>query len=251
MVGFATPDDDTGRSMSCSDEFLEGFTPADLADDLEGYYVNLHSEAFPAGAVRGQLPVGTRIDAADVTSTWSIAADPDQVVGAGGEPGATASLRADLRQRRRGGLLPDHHRRRVRRLPVAGGHGQPHPRGTGGPGRPAAGRVRQPGAGRRDDPDGVRTSSGCAVTPQFTGTAANGVDNGRGATLADIEADPADYYVDVHTEGFAPGAVRGQFADPFVVTSRTTVSADALQVVGGGELGATGTWDLRMDRTRT
>jgi hypothetical protein len=62
------------------------------------------------------------------------------------------------------------------------------------------------------DPDGVRTSSGCAVTPQFTGTAANGVDNGLGATLADIEADPADYYVDVHTEDFAPGAVRGQFA---------------------------------------
>jgi hypothetical protein len=70
------PDDDTGRSISCADTFLEGFTPADLVDDLEGYYVNLHSEAFPAGAVRGQLPVGTRIEVADVTSTWSIEGGP-------------------------------------------------------------------------------------------------------------------------------------------------------------------------------
>jgi threonine dehydratase len=69
-----------------------------------------------------------------------------------------------------------------------------------------------------------------------------------GSTSPTIESDPTSFYVDVHTEDFAPGAVRGQFADPFTVTSRFTVEADAAQVVDGGEPGATGTWQLRVDR---
>jgi hypothetical protein len=96
VVSFATPDDGTGTSVSCVDEFLEGFEVADLAGDLEGYYVNVHSDAFPAGAVRGQLPFGTRIGEGDATSTFTIEADPDQVVGAGGEPGATATYELTL-----------------------------------------------------------------------------------------------------------------------------------------------------------
>jgi hypothetical protein len=212
VVGFATPDDDTGRSISCADTFLEGFTPADLVDDLEGYYVNLHSEAFPAGAVRGQLPVGTRIEVADVTSTWSIEADPDQVVGAGGEPGATATY--ELTFDSDAGVVcyvitTDGVSGDYQSPAVTANHIHEAPAGQAGPPRVA---FANPVPVDTSDPDGVRTSSGCAVTPQFTGTAANGVDNGLGATLADIEADPADYYVDVHTEDFAPGAVRGQFA---------------------------------------
>lgn len=248
VVPFATPDDETGTSLSCTDEFLEGFEVADLRDDLEGYYVNLHSDAFPAGAVRGQLPFGTRIADDAVTSTFSVSADPDQVVGAGGEPGATATYELTLDSVNgivcyevlTNGVSGDYSS-----PAVTANHIHEAAAGVAGPPRVA---FADPVPVDEGDPDGVRISSGCAVTPQLTGTAANGSDNGAGFDLADIESDPAAYYVDVHTEDFTPGAVRGQFADPFTVTSRFTVEADAAQVVDGGEPGATGTWQLRADR---
>jgi hypothetical protein len=248
VVPFATPDDDTGRSVSCIDGFAGGFTVADLTGDVEGYYVNLHSEAFPAGAVRGQLPFGTRIAEGDATSTVRIEADPDQVVGAGGEPGATATYELTIDSV--AGIVcydivTDGVSGAYASPAVTANHIHEAPAGEAGPPRVA---FADPVPVDEGDPDGERRSSGCAVTPQLTGTGADGVDNGAGFDLAEIEADPARYYVDVHTEEFTPGAVRGQFADPFTVTSRFTVEADAAQVPGGGEPGATGTWQLRADR---
>jgi hypothetical protein len=260
-IDLAVPDADgvaTGCTQDLSGLALPGLDPdpdfaiADVIADEEDHYINVHTEDFAAGAVRGQLPMGTFIADGDVTSTWSITADPDQVVGAGGEQGATAQYELTF-DSAAGVVCYD-----VTTDGVSGDYSSPAvtanhiheaPAGVAGPPRVA---FANPVPVDGDDPDGVRTSSGCAVTPQLTGTAVDGVDNGLGATLADVEADPADYYVDVHTEEFVPGAVRGQFADAFEVTSRFSIEADALQVVAdgepaAGEPGATGTWDLRMD----
>ena len=51
------------------------------------------------------------------------------------------------------------------------------------------------------------------MTGPFTTGAKNmstGADQGAGFTLAQIEADPAGFYVDTHTAAYVPGGVRGQ-----------------------------------------
>lgn len=67
-----------------------------------------------------------------------------------------------------------------------------------------------------DESDGELTASGCHHVPQATNT--GDPDNGVGFDLAEIEANPTNFYVDIHTEGFPGGAVRGQFVTPQVQT---------------------------------
>lgn len=60
--------------------------------------------------------------------------------------------------------------------------------------------------------DGPRSSAGCMQGPFTTGLTPDGADadSGTGFTLAQIEADPAAFSADTHTEDYSAGAVRGQ-----------------------------------------
>ncbi|MGJ9407467.1 CHRD domain-containing protein, partial [Nesterenkonia aurantiaca] len=74
--------------------------------------------------------------------------------------------------------------------------------------------------------DEPRTSSGCMAGPFMTGVEGDdGADTGEGFSLAEIEADPAGYYADPHTEEFVPGVVRGQLMQ---------VPLDGVETGGGG-----------------
>jgi hypothetical protein len=76
---------------------------------------------------------------------------------------------------------------------------------------------------------GLRTSTGCLQGPFTTGVTGNGgSDTGAGFTVAELEASPSDYYVDVHTTQFAGGAVRGQLlaASPAAGQSAAGPQAD-------------------------
>ncbi|HVL83207.1 MAG TPA: CHRD domain-containing protein [Pseudonocardia sp.] len=63
-----------------------------------------------------------------------------------------------------------------------------------------------------DAGDGTLRSEGCLQGPFTTGVAPEGTDTGEGFSLAQIEADPAGFYADVHTADFVPGALRGQLS---------------------------------------
>lgn len=61
-----------------------------------------------------------------------------------------------------------------------------------------------------DEGDGTLRSEGCMQGPFTTGIVANGADTGQAFSVARIEADPASFFTDTHTERYSAGAVRGQ-----------------------------------------
>jgi hypothetical protein len=54
VVPFPTAPDAEGMAMGCTNTSVEGLAES-IVTRPEGYYVNVHNEDFPAGAVRGQL----------------------------------------------------------------------------------------------------------------------------------------------------------------------------------------------------
>jgi hypothetical protein len=48
-----------GTSEGCTDPMEDAAILQEIVDDPAGYYVNLHTEDFPAGAIRGNLAAGT------------------------------------------------------------------------------------------------------------------------------------------------------------------------------------------------
>ena len=64
-------------------------------------------------------------------------------------------------------------------------------------------------------PDGTGGAAGCAADGDFN--LANSGDPDIATLLADIVANPGDYYVNVHTSDFPAGAVRGQLAGMVMV----------------------------------
>jgi CHRD domain len=155
-------------------------TVASILRGPAGFYVNVHTTDFPGGAVRGQLR-GTSADSLGTVFVRPLAganerppADPD------GSGTAVVRLRPDA-----GAVC---YRLSVQNilLPAAGAHIH---RGAAGANGPIVVQFTAPGA------SGV--SAGCT-----TGVAAS--------LIQDIAANPAGFYVNVHTKEYPGGAIRAQ-----------------------------------------
>jgi hypothetical protein len=48
-----------GTSEGCNEPMEDASVLQAIVDDPAGYYVNLHTEEFPGGAIRGQLAAGS------------------------------------------------------------------------------------------------------------------------------------------------------------------------------------------------
>jgi hypothetical protein len=163
-----------GNPVSCTFDLAAG-TVQDILDDPGGYYLNIHNEPFPAGAVRGQLfvPVG-------LLETF---ADGDQEPH-GGDPEGFGFIGAVFNDDVPGEIcvvtfvaVSD---------PVTAAHIH---RGAAGEEGPPVITLRNP------------------VVP-FAGPAA--CYDADPALVQEIRDTPEGFYVNIHTEAYPDGAIRGQ-----------------------------------------
>jgi D-alanyl-D-alanine carboxypeptidase len=179
-----TPPDARGRSEGCVD--VEPALLAELADAPTDFYVNVHTAAFPAGAVRGQLQsaagegvlLATRVSGSEEVGPAG-ELDVGDVDGSG-----VATVAVSTAARRVCFEVWVHDVE----VPATAAHIHRAPAGVNGP------VVVPLGA-----PDGAGRAAGC-------------VRDLDSALVADLTADPGSYYVNVHTTTFPEGAVRGQLA---------------------------------------
>jgi len=170
LIPLRTPNT-AGRASGCV-KASRSLVRAILAHPSK-YYVNVHTAEFPAGAIRAQL-AGARTVLGTILHP--------QLRGTS-EPNASGT--AVLRIRKDAGLIC--YRLRVANvtLPTAAAHIH---KGAAGVNGPVVVPLNAPGA------DG--TSSGCATA--------------AAPLIADILANPAGYYVNVHTKEHPAGAIRAQ-----------------------------------------
>jgi hypothetical protein len=100
VIAFATAAElaaNDGSLTAVVDENIEDFRFAELIEDPDNFYVNVHNDDFPAGAIRGQLPTGGQelLEATQFEVVMTGLAEIDDSgmvpVPGQGEPGATAS----------------------------------------------------------------------------------------------------------------------------------------------------------------
>jgi hypothetical protein len=140
------------------------------------YYVNVHTGDFPAGAIRGQLKG---------TSTKSFGTIILRTLNGTTEPNATGSV--VLRIRRSDGLICFRLRASNITLPAFAAHIH---RGAAGTNGPVVVPLTAPGTSG--------TSDGCVTVDQ--------------SLIDQILANPAGFYVNVHTVQHKGGAIRTQLA---------------------------------------
>ena len=162
----------SGTAAGCAGA-ARSLVAAILADPA-GYYANVHTAGFPAGAVRGQL-TGTSDSALGTTFAVDLKGTS--------EPNATGT--AVVRVRPDAGMVCYRLHAANVTLPTVAAHIHKGAAGTNGP---VVVPFTAPGA------DG--NSSGCAPADA--------------ALIADITANPAGYYVNVHTKEHPAGAIRNQ-----------------------------------------
>ena len=169
---------------------VETALAADIVADPAGYYLNIHTPAFPNGAVRGQLAVPV----ADEVSLTAVA-DGGQEVPGPGDPDGTAV----------GDVVvgDDQLCYRVRAanvtLPLTGMHIHRGPLGVAGP-------VVVP------------------LDPAVVDATAETCTDVDPALLDEIAADPGAFYLNLHNADFPQGAVRGQLAVPGTPPPTTTTT---------------------------
>jgi hypothetical protein len=171
VIPLLTPDA-TGDASGCANttRALVGT----ILGDPGSFYVNVHTNDFPAGAIRGQL---TGTSTAGLGTSYSLALKGTS------EPNAAGT--AVLRLRKDAGLVCYRLHAEKVTLPTVAAHIH---RGAAGINGPVVVPFTAPGA------DG--NSSGCS-------TAATGL-------IDEIAGNPAGFYVNVHTTEHPAGAIRAQ-----------------------------------------
>jgi len=198
-----TAPDASGNASGCVSNVAADLLAA-IAANPAGYYVNVHTSDFPAGAVRGQLAATTSL-AAVLSGANEVDSQGAANKGAPAGSGvATITLKPTLNQ-----ICYTIAVTGVT-LPAAAAH--IHVGAAG-----ANGNVVVP----LTAPDASGKASGC-------------VSNVATALINTIAANPAGYYVNVHTSDFPAGAVRGQL----VVTTAPTVLRTSLS--GANEVDSQG-----------
>ncbi len=186
------------------DEF-EDLTVEDIVSDLEEYYPNIHSNAFPMpGAVRGQLPFGGQDLIAQRDATFDIELSTDnQVVDDGFGVDSEAEGTAELTFRP---LTNEIEYDISVDLPEDDGFEE-------GPGvHLHAGRIDANGPIVVFFADGPELEENDG---EVSGTVSGNEFEDEFADLSvfDILFDPSNYYVNAHSNEFQPGVVRGQLPD--------------------------------------
>ena len=171
VIPLKTPDA-SGKSSGCATA-ARALVKAILADPA-GYYVNVHTAAFPAGAIRGQLTG---------TSTASFGWIAAVALKGSTEPDATGT--AVVRIRKDVNMVCYRLHAEKITLPSTAAHIH---RG--------AATVNGPVVVPFTPPDATGNSSGCTQSTQ--------------AIIDEIIATPSNFYVNVHTKEHPAGAMRAQ-----------------------------------------
>ncbi|KAI4594465.1 hypothetical protein KJ359_008254 [Pestalotiopsis sp. 9143b] len=152
------------------------------------------------------------------TSTYNVAAWPQQVVGpdgtlSGGLPGARGVFQYGLISSTNTicwNIVLTGFQGQYQSPAKSATHIHEAPLGQNGPPRIA---FPNPVPVDALHPEGKRISVGCATGPFTTGiNGADGLDTGYNFSVQEIEDDPSAFFTDVHSSLAVPGAVRGQLS---------------------------------------
>lgn len=171
-----------------------------LRTDPAGLYVNLHNAEFPGGAVRGQLVrLNKAVDVNSVLKSGTLAADADarqEVQNAEGKKTGDPDGKAVTSVRPWGDCIE-------------------YAFSWTGVAPPTLGHLHKAPAGANGEVVAMFFDAGAGLPPTLTGIAGTveGVDR---AVVDRINANPANYYTNLHTGEFPGGAVRGQLSKPTV-----------------------------------
>ncbi len=221
-----TPPDASGQSEGCVANVDPALVQA-IADDPGGYYVNVHTTDYPAGAVRGQLS-----EAGEPTPTETTTVEPTGTATETVTPEPTETETPAPTQTPTGSVTPSP----TPALPeftlmLTGANEVPGPGDPDGTGSAtvtvdvendqvcytiSVSNITLPATGAHIHVGGPEVAGPVVVPltpPDASGESEGCVAVADVGVLQSIIEDPAGYYVNVHTTDYPSGAVRGQLRD--------------------------------------